>query len=96
MGLSKATVKSPFKSWSTETFSLKQLIQEHQLPQVVRIVDTSGAEAPSSVDLSAPLLLYKSYSSRKVHATSLELQKDGQYAEVGPGIVIPDSYTGKL
>ncbi|XP_069981990.1 uncharacterized protein [Penaeus vannamei] len=69
----------------------KVLLKRHKLPVAAHL---HMPAPPPGLDLSRPLMLYKTYNSTKVRGVSLRPGRDGALAPVGPAIVIPDSYTG--
>lgn len=89
-----------FRLWAKENFTPKDFVKKYPLPQVARIHEggSSGSkgtlQSPTHVDLQQPFLLFKSYSSVKVHARSLQSDSRGVPREVGPTVAIPEDYTG--
>lgn len=92
MSLSSNTEGSP-SSWMPVGLPPRDFVRRIPLPQVVRIQER--VHSPSSLDLSQPLVLYKAYKCRKIHARSLGPDPHGPgLALTGPALVIPDSYNG--
>ncbi|XP_077547441.1 uncharacterized protein LOC144159678 [Haemaphysalis longicornis] len=97
MSLSSNTDGSPHSgSWQRQAppgLSPRELVRRVPLPQVVRIQER--VESPSSLDLSQPLVLYRAYKCRKVHARSLGPDdRASGLSLTGPPLVIPDTYSG--
>ncbi|KAM7294052.1 uncharacterized protein LOC120843123 [Ixodes scapularis] len=92
MSLSSNTGGTP-DSWCPMGLPPREFVRRVPLPQVVRIQER--VQSPSSLDLSQPLVLYKAYKCRKVHARSLspDVRSPG-LSLAGPALVIPDSYSG--
>jgi len=90
-----------FLSWSSDTHSIREFINLFPLPRVVRVTNCDEANIvkalvlPSDVDITQPLLLYKKYRPVKVIGKCLKVQKSGKWKEIGPSLVIPDSFPGK-
>ncbi|KAH9363298.1 hypothetical protein HPB48_006404 [Haemaphysalis longicornis] len=98
MSLSSNTDGSPHSgSWQRQAppgLSPRELVRRVPLPQVVRIQER--VESPSSLDLSQPLVLYRAYKCRKVHARSLGPDdRASGLSLTGPPLVIPDTYSGE-
>ncbi|EEC15156.1 hypothetical protein IscW_ISCW010754 [Ixodes scapularis] len=93
MSLSSNTGGTP-DSWCPMGLPPREFVRRVPLPQVVRIQER--VQSPSSLDLSQPLVLYKAYKCRKVHARSLspDVRSPG-LSLAGPALVIPDSYSGE-
>lgn len=97
---SRHSSHNSFRLWAKENFTPKDFVKKYPLPQVARIHEGgSGSskdipQSPTHVDLQQPFLLFKTYSSVKVHARSLQADSRGVPREVGPTVAIPEDYTG--
>lgn len=81
-------------AWCPVGLPPREFVRRVALPQVVRIQER--VHSPSSLDLSQPLVLYKAYRCRKIHARSLSPDaRNSGLNLAGPALVIPDSYSGK-
>jgi hypothetical protein len=94
------TSRFRFLSWSEETFTIREFIKTFPLPRVVRITNyeegsvLKNLNVPVDVDITQPLLLFRKYREIKLQGKCLKLQKSGKWKEVGPNVVIPDSFPG--
>ncbi|XP_054721302.1 uncharacterized protein LOC129231081 [Uloborus diversus] len=88
----------PITVWSKEPFTIDEFIKKYTLPQIVKIHDSENKrfQAPGSINLQQPILLYKVYTCRKIHGRTLALDEQGQAIPAGPGLIIPESYPGWL
>lgn len=95
------TSRFRFLSWSEETYTIREFIKAFPLPRVVRITNyeegnvLKNLNVPGDVDITQPLLLFRKYRQAKLQGKCLKLQKSGKWKDVGPNVVIPDSFPGK-
>jgi hypothetical protein len=89
---------SPPSSWSSERLTPRQFVERYSLPRLARLAAGAGGDIPAQ-----PLVLYCQYRSGKVQARCLAPRpaKSGgspgtaHWQSVGPGVVIPDTYSGE-
>jgi len=79
---------------------MREFVNTFPLPRVVRVTNCEEGNVlknlvlPFDVDITQPLLLYKKYKPVKLTGKCLKLNKNGKCKEVGPSLIIPDSYPG--
>ncbi|KAK6165007.1 hypothetical protein SNE40_023753 [Patella caerulea] len=106
MGLSKKLTPTIQRSesianvdfqWSTQSYTLREIISKFKLPCVVQCSADSCSVLWSKFqfDLKQPLLLYTVRSVSKIYARTVRPDKtQSEYIEFGPPIVIPEDYEG--
>ncbi|ESO92637.1 hypothetical protein LOTGIDRAFT_233078 [Lottia gigantea] len=84
--------------WSTQSYTLKEIISKFKLPCVVQCSADSCSVlwAKFKFDLKQPLLLYAVRTVSKIYARTLKANKSGspEFVEFGPPLVIPEDYEG--
>ncbi|RUS80084.1 hypothetical protein EGW08_012162 [Elysia chlorotica] len=93
----------PYK-WSTQTYTMAELLAKFKLPCVVQCATDSSCSVVWSdfqFDLRQPLLLYQQQTLQKVHAVSVSVPKAESspdvtevLEELGPPMAIPCDYEG--
>lgn len=86
---------SGIKCWG-EPLPPREFLHKFGLPQLVRVHEGNKVQGPARLDLDRPLLLFKAYPCRKVHARSVDRDKNGGITVVGPPLLLPDTYPGWL
>ncbi|XP_050403077.1 uncharacterized protein LOC126819213 [Patella vulgata] len=106
MGLSKKLTPTIQRSesianvdfqWSTQSYTLREIISKFKLPCVVQCSADSCSVLWSKFhfDLKQPLLLYTVRSVSKIYARTVRPDKtQSEYIEFGPPLVIPEDYEG--
>lgn len=90
---------SPYYHWSSQSYTLSELVASFTLPRVVMCAVESCYlnNLDFEFDLKQPLLIYTSRSARKLRTKCLEYNvSQDSYVEQGPDVIIPEDYNGKL
>lgn len=85
--------------WSTQAYTLKDILRKFKLPCVVKcnVSSCSLLWENFSFDMRQPLMLFSVRKIRKVYARTLQVDPtSSQYVQYGPAIVIPEDYAGEL
>ena len=84
--------------WSTQAYTLKELMDQFSLPQIVKCNPQAilvKKDSPLPVNLGQPLLLFDSRSVRKLLARNVVVDKaTGKFTENEDTVVIPKDYEG--
>ena len=83
--------------WTVECFNLGELVS-NMLPRVVRLAEKKPDSVPKKLEpyLNCPLLLHSASRKTVVKCRVLEKKCDGKHAYVGPTLIIPENYDGKI
>ncbi|KAL5021270.1 hypothetical protein ScPMuIL_000425 [Solemya velum] len=87
----------PEYQWSTQAFTLKEIVSSFRLPTIVLCNVESCTVLWSNFyfELKQPLLLYSRQQAKKACAWCLKKnQETGRYSQFGPPVVIPEDYDG--
>ena len=87
-------------TWSTQAYTVREILTRFRLPCVVRCAGDAGTVlwAHFRFDMRQPLLLHAARTVRKVHARSLKAKGDNpseEMEEFGPPLAIPEDYDGE-
>ncbi|GAB1608393.1 uncharacterized protein LOC115214103 [Argonauta hians] len=83
--------------WSTQTYTLQELVSQFTLPRVVLCSAESCYlnEMDFEFDLKQPLLLYNYRDIQKLQTKCLKFDESEEaYVECGPDVIIPEDYDG--
>lgn len=88
---------SPYYHWSSQSYTLSELVTSFTLPRVVMCAVESCYlnNLDFEFDLKQPLLIYTSRTARKLRTKCLEYnESQDSYVEQGPDVIIPEDYNG--
>lgn len=87
--------------WSESPKSLSDILKDETLPLVVKLSnDGIVKDNETPIDLQRPLLLYKEFKGKKLHARNIRAKSATidttriVYDKVGPYVTFPDTFTG--
>ncbi|CAL1539612.1 unnamed protein product [Lymnaea stagnalis] len=87
--------------WSESAKSLSDILKDATLPVVVKLCsDGMVKDHETPIDLQRPLLLYKEFKGKKLHARNIRAKSATidttriVHDKVGPYVTFPDTFTG--
>lgn len=87
-------------TWNEESKDLESIIAESELPVLVKMSDgNTTVRKDHKFDMHQPMVLYEEVSGVKVYAKNVVAEDTPEvptYREVGPTVVIPQQYLGKV
>ncbi|XP_050414773.1 uncharacterized protein LOC126828811 [Patella vulgata] len=99
-GWDSARGDSSTVQWSSQSYSLKDIPQQFNLPQVVRCnpqILLTKRQQPLPVNLGQPILFYKTRTIRKLLARNVLFDtRVERFGETDETVVIPEDYEGNF